>query len=58
MSLPQADEIFLFAGLMVATMLIFIWLAVRYQPVPPPASDEDEDHATDSTTSTATAAGR
>ncbi|XP_034242567.1 peptide transporter family 1-like isoform X2 [Thrips palmi] len=47
----QSSEFFLFAGLMVAVMLIFIWLAVRYVPVPPPPSDEDEE-TTDSTAST------
>ncbi|KAK3927862.1 Peptide transporter family 1 [Frankliniella fusca] len=39
----QSDEIFLFAGLMVFIMLVFIWLAVQYKPVEPPASEEEEE---------------
>lgn len=48
----QSSEFFLFAGLMVAVMLLFIWLAVRYVPVEPPASDEDEEEETNTTVST------
>lgn len=39
----QSDEIFLFAGLMVFIMIVFIWLAVQYKPAPPPASEEEEE---------------
>lgn len=40
----QAYEFFLFAGLMVAVMLLFIWLAIRYKYVDY-ASEEDEEEA-------------
>lgn len=50
----QSSEFFLFAGLMVAVMLIFIWLAVLYVPVEAPATDEEEEDA-DSTSTPSTA---
>lgn len=42
-SVLQASEFFLFAGLMLAVMVLFIWLAMRYTYVENSSEDEDSD---------------